>query len=183
MNFAELNDLLIEAHAGTRAAECHGFLSGYLCVVDSVSSEIYKQFLLANMDKQFSERCEHKISELADEISSGITSSDFSFELLLPGDETGLSERSEALVQWCEGFLSGLGTAGITDPDILSAECRELIQDLYQICRLDLDEINNNGSDEESAFTELSEYVRIGAITLYEEFRQKRLESGQVTIH
>ncbi len=183
MNFTEFNNLLIDARAGSHAAECHGFLSGYLCVTDSISSDTVRHFLLADMDNNEADRCEQKISELANEISSGLSSEEFGFELLLPEEDSDLVQRSEALIQWCEGFLSGLGTAGITDPDILSLECRELINDLNKICQLDLDDLKNSGNDDESAFFELTEYVRIGATTLHDELRNKRQNINNITIH
>jgi len=173
MNYKELDNLLIEAGTGSRAAECHGFLCGYLCVNDSMQEKMIRKYLLADMDDQlmFAECCKY-INELAAEVCQEIASVDFTLELLLPDETSPLSERSTALIEWCEGFLSGLGIAGVTDFDLLSFECRELVHDLYKICRLDADDINDCGEEEEAAFTELIEYVRMGAMLLYVEMHK-----------
>lgn len=178
MNYKELDNLLVDAGAGSRAAECHGFLCGYLCVNDSAQEDMFREYLLADMaDQQMCAECCKQIAELAAEVSRKIMSVDFTLELLLPDDSSPLSERSAALIGWCEGFLSGLGIAGITDFDLLSFECRELIQDLYKICRLDADEIDECGNEEEAAFLELIEYVRMGAMLLHVEMHKTVYET------
>lgn len=173
MNFKELNNFLIEARADSLAAECHGFICGYLCNVTNVNEDTFRQYLFAEMtNSEMINECSRKLGELATEVMAGISAQDFSLELLLPGDDFPLNERGAALVQWCEGFLNGLGIAGLLEFDLLSAEGREVIQDLYKICRLDVNNLAEEGEDEESAFMELSEYVRMGVILLYEEFQQ-----------
>ena len=173
MNFKELDNLLIEAKAGSHAAECHGFLCGYLCIVKEVNEDTFRQYLFAEMtDPEMINECSRKLGELATEVMAGISAQDFTLELFLPGDNYPLNERAVALVQWCEGFLNGLGIAGLPEIELLSAEGQEVIQDLYKICRLDVNNIAEEGEDEETAFMELGEYVRMGAILLYEEFQQ-----------
>jgi uncharacterized protein YgfB (UPF0149 family) len=180
MNYKELDNLLTDASAGSRAAECHGFLCGYLCVYDNMQEDTFRKYLLADMtDKEMFAECYKQITELAAEIYLKIASEDFTLELLLPDETCPLSERSEALVQWCEGFLSGLGVAGVTDFDLLSFECRELIQDLYKICRLDAEEINASGDEQEAAFSELTEYVRMGAMLLHVEMHKNAFSAAR----
>ena len=170
MNFKEFNNLLIDAQAGSRAAECHGFLCGYFCVNKELHEDTFKKYLLADtMDQDLLNVCFEKITELAAEINRNISEGQFELQLMLPDDDCPMSERGEALIQWCEGFLSGLGIAGIDGLELLTVESRELIVDLYKICRLDVTDMDESGEEEESAFLELTEYVRMGAILLYEE--------------
>ena len=172
MNFNELNNLLIDAKAGSHAAECHGFLCGYLCLVKEVKADTFRRYLFAEMaDPEMLNECSKKVGELATEVMAAISAQNFTLELFLPDDNCPLNERGAALVRWCEGFLSGLGIAGLLEFDLLSDEGREVIQDLYKICRLDVDDLAEEGEDEESAFMELTEYVRMGAILLHEEFQ------------
>ena len=173
MNFRELNNLLINAGSACHAAECHGFLCGYLCHGDVVNDDIFKQYLFSDMmDPEVLTECNRKLYELAAEVGAAIRAHDFTLELFLPADSCSLAERSAALARWCEGFLNGLGIAGLPEFDLLSDEGREVIQDLYKICRIDVENIAETGEDEESAFMELVEYVRMGAMLLYEEFQQ-----------
>ncbi|HKK15489.1 MAG TPA: UPF0149 family protein [Gammaproteobacteria bacterium] len=173
MNFSELNNLLIQSGAGSRAAECHGFLCGYLCVTETPEAAVFEQYLFADsMDSGNLTECIAMIIALAGEVQAGLNSANFTLQLLLPDENTTLGERGEAFVQWCESFLSGLGVGGLTALDLLSVESREVIQDIYKICRLDLGAISDTADEEERAFAELTEYVRMGAILLHEELHQ-----------
>lgn len=170
MNFSELNNMLIESGAGCRAAECHGFLCGYLCVAEQPEEAVFEQYLFADsMDAGSLTEYRSMLFELAREVQAGLESENFALRLLLPDENTPLDERSEAFIQWCESFLSGLGVAGLTELELLSIESREVIQDIHKICRLDLDAMSGNAEEEERAFAELTEYVRMGAMLLHEE--------------
>lgn len=172
LNFNDLNKLLIDARAGSRAAECHGFLCGYLCINKNVEEEMFREILLADAaDEVIFDECCVQITELASEINTQISSSDFELQLLLPDDDRPLQERSFALTQWCQGFLSGLGIAGMVDTGSISVESRELIDDMYKICRMNAEETGGSGEEEESALVELIEYVRMGAIMMHDEFQ------------
>ena len=94
------------------------------------------------------------------------------FALWLPDDEDPLEERTVALARWCSGFLAGLGSGGQIES--LSSEAREAIGDLQEIARAELSSsvAGREGSEEdEQAFAEIVEYVRVVAMTLREEFR------------
>lgn len=180
MNFSELNNLLIQSGAGSRAAECHGFLCGYLCVTETPDAAVFEQYLFADsMDKTDTRECIAMVVALAVEVQAGLNSENFTLQLLLPDDNTTLGERGEAFVQWCESFLSGLGVGGLSALDLLSVESREVIQDIYRICRLDLGAISESADEEERAFAELTEYVRMGAILLHEELHQAGNDDGK----
>ena len=172
MNYDELNQILSDASCATRAAECHGFLCGYLCISDDMAEEVFRSCLLGDVDEAVSVSCLDSIKSLATDVCAQIASTDFTLELLLPGDDKSLRERGASFIEWCEGFLSGLGAAGVVRFYTLSEECRELLDDLYKICRLDPDDMNESGEEEEIALTELIEYVRLGAILMHEEFRR-----------
>ena len=94
------------------------------------------------------------------------------FELWLPSDDDSLEVRTIALAQWCSGFLAGLGSGG--QLDALSDEAREAIDDLQQIARAELSAPQDGvaeSEEDESAYAEIVEYVRIVALTMREEFR------------
>ena len=184
MDYQELNNLLVNAHTGSTASECHGYICGYLCCSGFLKRDDFLGFLNTDInDRDSIELCYSKISSLADEVNNELASDEFTLALLLPGDDSPLVERSKAFVQWCEGFLSGLAGGGLTEFDLLTVESREVIQDMYKFCRLDIDDIRSAGEDEESAFMELTEYVRVGVILLYEEMHQKNTGNVTKVIH
>ena len=48
---------------------------------------------------------------------------DFAFELLLPAPDATLLARSEALFDWCRGFLGGFGLAAGDTPGVSDSNC------------------------------------------------------------
>ena len=89
---------------------------------------------------------------------------DFGFALLLPDEDAPLAERSEALFDWCRGFLGGFGLAGGKDPP-LSDEGREALEDL---ARLAAATPEPDGDDEdEAAYAEIEEFVRVAVLLLH----------------
>jgi uncharacterized protein YgfB (UPF0149 family) len=90
----------------------------------------------------------------------------------LPDDDELLEDRTIALAQWCGGFLAGLASGG--EFEVLSEEGREAIDDLQQIARAELTAPEGEGPDNEEdevAFTEIVEYVRVVTLMMREDFR------------
>jgi uncharacterized protein YgfB (UPF0149 family) len=89
---------------------------------------------------------------------------DFGFELLLPGADAPLAERSGALFDWCRGFLGGFGLAAGHAPP-LSEEAGEALADL---ARLAAATPQDDGDDEdEDALTEIEEFVRVAVLLIH----------------
>jgi hypothetical protein len=89
--------------------------------------------------------------------------------LWLPGDEDSLDQRTAALGQWCTGFLAGLGgvKGGLEN---LSEDAREALQDLREIAQAETGD-GVNEEDEEEAFVQIVEYLRVVTLLLREELR------------
>jgi uncharacterized protein YgfB (UPF0149 family) len=88
----------------------------------------------------------------------------FGFELLLPGADASLTERSGALFDWCRGFLGGFGLAAGASPP-LSEESTEALAD---IARLAAATAQDEGDEEdEDALAEIEEFVRVAALLLH----------------
>jgi uncharacterized protein YgfB (UPF0149 family) len=105
------------------------------------------------------------------------------FEPLLPSEDDGTGVRATALAHWCEGFLHGLVAASHDDElkTRLAAEpLADIIKDMLQITRASADEDDDTESDD-SAYTELVEYVRVAAQLVYEELSDLRHPTGEST--
>ena len=88
----------------------------------------------------------------------------FGFELLLPGADASLTERSGALFDWCRGFLGGFGLAAGASPP-LSEESTEALAD---IARLAAATAQDEGDEEdEDALAEIEEFVRVATLLLH----------------
>ena len=115
--------------------------------------------------------------------------SDVEFELMLPDDEEPLEARVEALGVWCQGFVFGLAAGGVKEDSDLPDDSKELIKDILEISRAGYvadDEaelsasVENNNEEDEVALMEVTEYVRMGTLLIYEELQP--LQSSQ-TVH
>ncbi|MCB1742654.1 MAG: UPF0149 family protein [Gammaproteobacteria bacterium] len=91
----------------------------------------------------------------------------FEIERVLPVDGLPIRLRAEAFVAWCAGFLVGIGLAGERRLSSLSEEAREVLSDLSEFTRMSL--LIQPSDEAESDLMELIEYVRVGAMLLYEE--------------
>ncbi len=97
------------------------------------------------------------------------------FPLLLPDDSRALAERATALYDWVRGFLFSIGVLGIAERD-LSAEVREALRDFADITRLDLEQLPED-EENEAALAELTEFVCVAAMLVYEERAAPRMGS------
>ena len=96
-----------------------------------------------------------------------IQGSGLGFTVLLPDDSRPLVDRATGLYDWVRGFLFALGLLGVSDRD-LSAQGREVLGDFANLTRMDLDALGE-GEEEEQALTELTEFVWVAAMLIYEE--------------
>jgi uncharacterized protein YgfB (UPF0149 family) len=154
-------------------AESHGLLCGLLCrETNGTANDFMSQLAAMQLVVEPGVALEAVLAEAFESTMAQLEDEEFGFVLWLPDDEESLEERTIALAQWCSGFLAGLGSGG--QLDALSEEAKEAIEDLQQIARA---EISSPGQDvddseeDEVAFTEIVEYVRVVALMLREDFR------------
>lgn len=175
LDYAAYSNLFQQLGFGLSPAECHGGLVGLLCAVEGIDNARWSQEI-------FAERAEGVIAQVGDEAAlrnfyertvEGLEDVDYGFTLVLPDEGWPLHERAEALSQWCQGFLWGLGLGGIQDQARLPGDVNEVMQDMAEISRLNFTTaIGSN--DDETAYTEIVEYVRMAALLIYEELRLLR---------
>lgn len=157
-------------------AECHGVLCGMICGESGRTADDYLgQLEQLQLLDQPGLALHQVMVDAFDSTVQQLQDSDLQFELWLPDDEQSLEQRTEALAQWCTGFLAGLGLGG--DLPDLSDEAREALDDLQQIARAaytavdDSNAADADGEEDERAFVEIVEYVRVVTLMLREEMR------------
>ena len=89
---------------------------------------------------------------------------DFGLELLGPGDDAPLAERSGALFDWCRGFVGAFGLAAGAEPR-LSAEGEEALADIARLARATAQD--DGDEEDEAALAEIEEFVRVAALLLH----------------
>ncbi|MFT0213322.1 UPF0149 family protein [Pseudomonas sp. F1_0610] len=88
--------------------------------------------------------------------------------LLLPDDDCSIAERTQAVAMWCQSFLAGFGL--VAGSKKLSTEANEVLEDLVSITQIQSNAEENE--DTEDDFMQVSEYLRIAPILLFNELGQ-----------
>lgn len=173
-----LEDALRQCGSNWDASQTHGLLSGRLAIAGSDSGFDWLSQVLEGTEQAdtIRDECESMLGQLLEVTYRQLTERQSGFEPLLPSEEDGTAVRATALAHWCEGFLHGLVAAHNGDElkTRLAAEpLADIIRDMLQITRASADEDDDTESDD-SAYTELVEYVRVAAQLVYEELADLR---------
>jgi len=173
ISFDEVESLCRQADLDYGAAECHGILSGLICVAGPVDEQ-HRLALLYNDTDPNSIPAEDSTlwEQLHEQTLQQLSSDELGFQLLLPDDDIPLSHRTESLADWCRGFLYGISAADLKLGPELADELNEIIQDMTQISGAGYDDDEAEDINEgERAYMELAEYVRAGTMLIYAELQ------------
>lgn len=152
-------------------AELHGTLCGMLCFDEVLDSDYWLKVILgAEQVADLSALDRQALQGLYRATQSQLHDHRLSFALLLPDDELSLLERTAALGRWCRGFLSGLGL-GMQPNSQFPHEVKEFIDDVSKIAQVGFFALDEASDDDEVAFTEIVEYVRVGVMLTHQELR------------
>jgi hypothetical protein len=177
-SYAEIQRVLIEERSMSEPAEAHGTLAGSLCTAVTYRFEDWLLEILPDGRAQAAAAAE-ALREVYARTAQALVGVDVAFDLLLPEDEQPIDTRTAALAQWCQGFLYGLGSRVIQDASRLPGNAGEVVRDLSEITRVGIDADDSLESNE-SAFTELVEFVRVGVQLVFAELEPVRGHSSVV---
>ena len=177
-SYAEIQRVLIEERSMSEPAEAHGTLAGSLCTAVTYRFEDWLLEILPDGRAQAAAAAE-ALREVYARTAQALVGVDVAFDLLLPEDEQPIDTRTAALAQWCQGFLYGLGSRVIQDASRLPGGAGEVVRDLSEITRVGIDADDSLESNE-SAFTELVEFVRVGVQLVFAELEPVRGHSSLV---
>lgn len=160
------------------AAETHGLLCGYLCATSGAEKmdTVFKNLLL---DGKKNQKVYTVLQQSYEASYDYLTEFSFEFNLILPDDDTDINVRAEALGLWCQGFLTGLAQSTQALQNHPDPEITEALNDLKEITQVKFGDISNNDEDE-TAYFELVEYVRLTALMLFNELKSDN-SSGEAT--
>lgn len=170
-DYRHIQRSLTAAHAMADAAEAHGTLAGALCAVVPYRIEDWlAEILPEGIELPVTDSA---LQSLYDETVASLSGPSMEFELLIPQDDSPIQERARALTAWCTGFLYGLGSNGAADPQRLPGELGEIVRDLTEITRADVD-AEDGAEENEAALAELVEFVRVGVQLVFDELEPAR---------
>lgn len=189
----QLEGLLFDVDAALGATESHGALCGMLCAQGATEASQWMLHVLGEHEEtsKLLQTTGKKLLQVHQLSVEQMNDNDIEFELMLPDDDEPLEARVEALGTWCQGFVYGMSLGGIKESTKLPEDSQELIKDIIEISRAgyvaddeaeaelnaSMDETNE---EDEVAFMEVCEYVRMGILLIYEELQP--LQSSQ-TVH
>lgn len=169
LDYGEVSAALSKLQSGLDAPEVHGLLVGMLSSGVDTSGLAWFAPIVGTSDVDMNDvvlkEMRNYFLMVAEITHQHLQSEALDFMPLLPEDDKPLGQRVKALSEWCSGFLAGLGLSEGLELETLDDEAKELLVDLQQMAQLD--EFVNDDEEEEAAFFECVEYVRMGALFLF----------------
>lgn len=142
-------------------SELHGLLTGIVCVTQAPTHDEWLQILATLTVPQLETEALDLLIEETDDVFHALSEDELDYLPMLPDDEHPLSERVQALADWCTGVVLGFGLAS---GHIRSDEA-ELIQHLQDIAAVEFDDTDND-EEGEMSYQELYEFVRLIPVSL-----------------
>lgn len=157
--YADWNAVLRRARLGVTPAELHGSITGFLCAGwGGHSSELLAALALVDgaSDAALHTLVDRSAAAIATRLHKGEA-----VDPWLPAAP--LAARANAMVDWCRGFLGGLGLTGLLDAAGQPPAERELLAKLGHIAATHLE-----CTDDDAATLEgLLDFIRTGVGQLY----------------
>lgn len=174
--YDELSSLYERIGIDTNAAETHGIVTGLVCSGadrDSMQDALYLIVGSERLSDNLSQAVSQVLVEMYDAILRSFNNDNFDYELVLPHDDAGMGERTDAVASWCQGFVLGLLQNEDISVDSLPQDTAEIVRDIMAIAEVEsLTEMVDDDEQTESedrSLTEIEQYIRAGAQLVYEE--------------
>ena len=167
----DLKELLQDLQLTSTACEMHGFITGLLAGGVRLNRQQLIKVVEAHSetDQAFDDALIASLWQMQLATLEALGASELIFSPLLPPDDEKLVERVIALADWCQGILAGFGLAVRGDDARLQkGDIQETLQDLVNIAHVG-GEMEDENPDDEAAYVELHEFVRLAVIHLFEE--------------
>lgn len=161
ITYAEFGAAVAKAKLGMGPAELHGSVAGYLCAGGSGRADALLPALqLEPDDTGVVGPLQALLAEAVTGISTALQAGGAVMPLL--PEPAPLAAHADALVDWCRGFLGGLGLADIGTGGRLDAVASDLLHDFAEIAatRLECD-------DDDAALDEVLDFIGSGVARLH----------------
>ncbi|MFT4767267.1 MAG: hypothetical protein ACI8RN_000392 [Glaciecola sp.] len=167
--FDELANSLLEQGEMLSPAELHGCLCGLLGGGFRGGEEALLAELEQTLDLSLHGALADGVATLRSAAIESLGEGSFDFHPLLPEEELELSQRIEAMAQWCRGFLSGYAQARVKSEgqgEAVLPDSAEALRDFAAIAQAVEDDDEQDSNAEEDAYYELLEYLRVAAMNV-----------------
>lgn len=172
--FGELSQSLSKTALKLHPSQVHGLVCGILCD-NTGNTSAWEELVTGGKE---SATAHELLQALYDASAKQLAEFLFELNLLLPADSEALPVRAEALTLWCQGFLTGLKMAQVQIVGRDPSEMTEAINDIIEIAKMNYEEVVDSEEDE-AAYTELVEYVRVAVILIYQDIREAEVSKKE----
>jgi len=166
-----LNQMLQDLQLVVTACEVHGFVTGLLAAGVRLNRQQLIKILEAHTEtnQAFDDALIASVWQMQLATLEALGASEIIFVPLIPTDDYTLTERVIGLADWCQGLLAGFGLAVRGDDARLrKGDIQETLQDIVNIVHVGGD-FDSETEEDEQAYVELYEFVRLAVIHLFEE--------------
>ena len=167
MDYQQINEILEQFDADMDASEAHGVATGMLCVEPRGAAGNWLTELFGNSIDNDDLEPLTALFEATRQLLTDASHS-FAFDLLLPDDDETLNVQAEAMRDWCQGFLFGVGYS--QGQSAWPGDSGEVMRDLVEVTKMDCDNIGDEDADD---LMEIHEYLRAAVYTVRDQFAER----------
>lgn len=170
LGFDDFCNLLMPYGALNSPSELHGLLCGKLCGGAKLNRDQWLQsaWELLDVTDTPDGNTTDEVVVMLDVTVAQLNSDNYDMQLMLPDEDTDLEQRTMALSQWCHGFLTGFGSAGIDPNQSFTKDSADALRDMAAIVQAAVSD-DDDEEEQEAGYYELVEYVRVVAMNFYAE--------------
>ncbi len=165
IDYDQVKNVLHRLNTDDTIASAHGILCGFACIKPDLLLDDWLNEVLVSIDlDNLNEKSAHEqLAQVYNNTLLQLGDATLNFQLLIADEDCALREQADTLIQWCQGFLVGLGLQKIStsDEDVL-----EMIKDFSDISQLDVDMLDNEQNAQD--LSEIIEFVRMGVLLIQE---------------
>ncbi len=166
MSYSDLNSIILQKDAADSAAEVHGIAVAMLCLNKNTEASDWINEAFAEGPSLLQED-KVELNDLFEQTKELMESDEFVFDLLLPDEDEVLALRCTALMQWCQGFLFGMGRVQTSSE--WPGDVDEVLKDIIEFTKLDFDLEEEDIEEAENNLVEIQEYLRAAVMLIRSE--------------
>jgi uncharacterized protein YgfB (UPF0149 family) len=166
-SFTELSDALQKTESPLHASEVHGIICGIICATSGKIDTKWEKLVVGPKKSKNTLELLQRLYTLTYKEMSEFS---FEFVLLLPDDSTDINVRAENLGLLCQGFLTGLQQSQTSIANRITPEVSDALNDLTEIAQVKYEDLSSTEEDE-TAYFELAEYVRLVILMIYHDLK------------
>ncbi len=166
MSYSIINTIIVQREAADSAAEVHGIAVAMLCLDPKAEAGAWLAEAITK-DADLWEDDKSALVDLFEQTKELMASDEFVFDLFLPAEDAPAFERCTAIVQWCQGYLFGMGRVETSSK--WPGDIDEVLKDIVEFTKLDTEVDADDAEEVEADLVEIQEYLRAAVMLVRSE--------------